>query len=57
MKFGQLIDYNMIIIVIEKRYTKYSGETSPRSFSEKLKLIISQVSRVSNFIQFVFIAC
>ena len=50
MKFGQLIDYNMIIIVIEKWYTKYSGETSPRPFSEKLKLIISQVSRVSNFI-------
>ena len=42
MKFGQLIDYNMRIIFIEKRYTKCGGETSPRPFSEKLKLSISQ---------------
>ena len=31
MKFGQLIDYNMRIIFIEKWYTKCDGETSPRA--------------------------
>ena len=41
MKFGQLIDYNMKIIFINKWYAKYRGETSPRSLSEKLKLSIS----------------
>ena len=41
IKFGQLIDYNMIIIFTEKWYTKCGGETSPRPFSEKLKLSIS----------------
>ena len=40
MKFSQLIDFNMRIIFIEKWYTKYDGETSPRLFSEKLKLSI-----------------
>ena len=34
MKFGQLIVYNMIIIFIEKWYTKCDGETSTRPFSE-----------------------
>ena len=38
MKFGQLIDYNMRIIFIEKWYKKCGGETSPRPFPEKLKL-------------------
>ena len=28
MKFGQLIEYNMRNIVLEKSYTKYGGETS-----------------------------
>ena len=34
---------------LEKSYTKCGGETSPRPFSEKLKLIISlsQLSKVS----------
>ena len=41
MKFGQLREYNMKSIFLEKPYTKCSGETSPRSFSEKLKLTIS----------------
>ena len=40
MKFGQLIEYNMRNIFLEKSYTKYGGETSPRPFSEKLKLSI-----------------
>ena len=38
MKFGQLIDYNMRTIFIEKLY---GGETSQSPFSEKLKLSIS----------------
>ena len=47
-KFGQFIDYNMIKNFLGKSYTKYGGETSPRPFSEKLKLSISldQTSKV-----------
>ena len=30
MKFGQLIEYKMRKIVLEKSYTKCGGETSPR---------------------------
>ena len=41
MTFGQLIKYNLRNIFLEKSYTKYGGETIPRSFSEKLKLSIS----------------
>ena len=41
LKFGQLIDYNMRIIFIEKVYTKCGGKTSPRPFSEKIKLSMS----------------
>ena len=33
MKFCQLIDYNMRNIFLEKSYTKWGGETSPRPFS------------------------
>ena len=41
MKFGQLIECNMKNIFLEKSYTKCGGETSPRPFSEKLKLSMS----------------
>ena len=41
IKFGQLREYNMKNIFLEKPYTKCGGETSPRPFSEKLKLSIS----------------
>ena len=41
MKYGQLIECNMKSIFLEKSYTKYGGETSPRPFSEKLKFTIS----------------
>ena len=41
MKFGQLIECNMRNIFLEKSYTKCGGETSPRPFTEKLKLSIS----------------
>ena len=38
MAFGQLIEYNMRNIFIEKSYTKCGRETIPRPFSEKSKL-------------------
>ena len=41
MKYGQLIECDMKSIFLEKSYTKYGGETSPRPFSEKLKFTIS----------------
>ena len=41
MKFGQLTERNMWNNFLEKSYTKCGGETSPRLFSEKLKLSIS----------------
>ena len=40
MKFGELIEYNMRNIFIEKSYTKYGGEASPRAFYKKLKISI-----------------
>ena len=52
-KFGKLIECNMSHIFLEKSYTKCSEETSPRTFSEKLKLSISLDQW---FVQFVFIA-
>ena len=49
MKFGQLIECNLRNIFLEKSYTKCGRKTSPRPFSEKLKLNISldQLSKVS----------
>ena len=41
MRFGQLIEYNMKNIFLEKSCTKYGGETIPRPFSKKSKLNIS----------------
>ena len=41
MKFGQLIEYNLINIFLEESYTKCGGETIPRSFFKKSKLSIS----------------
>ena len=34
MKFGQLIEYNMKNIFVEKSYTKCAGETIPRPLSK-----------------------
>ena len=36
-KFGQLIEYNMKNIFLEKSYAKCVRETSPRNFFGKLK--------------------
>ena len=41
MLFGQLIEYNMKNIFLEKSYTKCGGKTIPRTFSKKSKLSIS----------------
>ena len=50
MKLCQLIDYNMKSIFLQKSYTKYGAEASPRPFSEKWKLSISldQLPKVSD---------
>ena len=42
IKFGQLIEYNMRNIFLEKSYTKCGGETIPKPFSKKSKLSISE---------------
>ena len=41
MKFGQLIEYNLRNIFLEKSYTECGGETIPRTFFKKSKLSIS----------------
>ena len=41
MKFGQLMKCNMGAVFLEKSYTKCGGETSARTFSEKLNLSMS----------------
>ena len=41
MNFNQLIEYNMRNIFLKKSSTKFGEETSPRPFSENLKLRIS----------------
>ena len=48
MKFGQLIECNMRKKFFEKSYTKCGRETSPRPFTEKLKLsiILDEYSKV-----------
>ena len=38
MKFGQLIEYDMRNILLEKSYTKSDGEIIPRPFFKHLKL-------------------
>ena len=35
MKFGQLIEYNMMNIFVEKSYTKCGREIIPRHLSKK----------------------
>ena len=41
MKLGQLIEYKMRNIFLEKRYTKCTEETASRTFSKKSKLSMS----------------
>ena len=53
MEFGQLIEYNVRNIFLEKSYTQWLGETSLRLFSEKSKLGI-YLDQYSNFLQVCF---
>ena len=41
MKFGQLKDYNMRNIFLEKSYAKYGMKASPSTFYKKSKLSVS----------------
>ena len=41
MKFGQLIEYNVRKVFLEKSFTKYIGETIPIPFSKNSILSIS----------------
>ena len=54
MKFGELIEYNMRNLFLEKSSTNYDGETSPESFSGKLKLSIS-LDQHSNVLHSLFL--
>ena len=58
MKFGQLIEYNMRNIFLEKLYSKCGGETIARLVSKRSKLSISldQQSKVLHSL-FLFYAC
>ena len=56
MKFGQLIEYNMRNIFLEKLYTKCGRETIPRPFSKKSKLSIS-LDQYSKVLYTVLIVC
>ena len=49
VKFGQLLECNIINVFLEKSCTKCVGETIPRSFFKELKLSLSldQQSEVS----------
>ena len=55
MRFGQLIEYNMGNIFVEKSNTKYGGETIARPSSKKSKLSKISGSILESFIWFVFI--
>ena len=46
MKFHQLTEYNARNIFLEKLHTKSGVKTSPRPFSEKLKLSISLINNL-----------
>ena len=54
--FGQLIGYNLRNIFLEKPYTKFGGETSPRPFFEKLKFTIS-LNQKSKVLYCLFLLC
>ena len=65
MKTGELLEYNLRNIFLEKSHTKCGGETIPRLFSKKSKLSMS-LNRYSKrqiylyiylFIYFVSIVC
>ena len=46
MKFGQLIEYKMKNIFLEKLYTKCGEENSSRSFHKKMSIFLEQQSEI-----------
>ena len=50
MKLGQLTEYNMRNIFVEKSYTKYVGETIARPVTKiaKLNISLNQYCKVLN---------
>ena len=50
MKFGQLIEYDLTNIFVEKSYTKCAAETIPRPLSKisKLSIPLHQYCKVLN---------
>ena len=48
IKFGQLIEYNMRNIFLEKSYTKCGGEANPRLLHKKIKIKHISGSTVGN---------
>ena len=54
MKFGQLIEYNMKNIFVEKSYIKCAGETLPRPLPKKSKLSTS-LDQYCNILKNLFI--
>ena len=41
MKLGQLVEYSLRNIFVEKSYAKFVGETIPGTLPKKIKLSIS----------------
>ena len=56
MKFGQLIEYNLINIFLEISYTNRCGEAGPRPVYKKSKLSISLDQQLDT-LKFVLIGC
>ena len=50
MKFGQLMEYNISNIFVEKSYTKCAGKTIPRPLPKisKLSISLDQLCKVLN---------
>ena len=54
MKFGQLIEYNMRNIFLEKSYSECGGEARSKSFHKHIKLSIS-LNQHSEMLQSLFL--
>ena len=52
MKFGQLIEYNRRNIFLERTFTKYGGETSSQTLSQKIT-----IEHISGSTAWIYIVC
>ena len=52
-----MIEYNIRTILLEKSYAKSDGETSPKTFSEKIQSWAYSRSTVLSVIKFALIVC